>query len=64
MQALNLAFFQAYLTNQSQSLPYLSGSYLQYINQQPFTFSILQSLTEEDLQKAIENFSKRLSNIN
>ncbi|GGA22118.1 alpha/beta hydrolase [Okeania sp. KiyG1] len=64
MQALNLAFFQVYLTNQSQSLPYLSGSYLQYINQQPFIFSVLQSLTEEDLQKAIDNFSERLSNIN
>lgn len=64
MQTLGLAFFQTYLTNQSQSLPYLSGSYLQYINQQPFNFSVLQSLTEEDLQKAIDSFSKRFTDIN
>ncbi|MDY7008224.1 MAG: alpha/beta hydrolase [Cyanobacteriota bacterium] len=64
MQTLGLAFFQTYLINQSQSLPYLSGSYLQFINQQPFNFSVLRSLTEEDLQQAIDSFSKRFSDIN
>ncbi|NES05235.1 MAG: alpha/beta hydrolase [Okeania sp. SIO2F4] len=58
LQALSLAFFRAYLQNQSQSLLYLSHSYLQYLNQKPFTFSLLKSLTEEDIQRIINNFSE------
>ena len=59
IKLLSSAFFQVYLQNQSQSLPYLSEPYLQYLNQQPFTFSLLKSLTEEDIQKAIDNFSEK-----
>ena len=56
LQALSVAFFQVYLQNQSQSLLYLSESYLQYLNQEPFTFSLLKSLTEVDIQKVLESY--------
>ncbi|MEB3342570.1 alpha/beta hydrolase [Okeania sp.] len=58
LQALSLAFFQSYLQNKSQSLLYLSQPYLEYLNQEPFTFSLLKFLTEEDMQKIIDSFSK------
>ncbi|MGD1807305.1 alpha/beta hydrolase [Dapis sp. BLCC M126] len=61
LQALSLAFFQAYLQNQSQSLLYLSQPYLQYLNQEPFTFSLLKSLTENDIQRIIDNFSEQVT---
>ena len=61
LQALSLAFFQAYLQNQSQSLLYLSQPYLQYLNQEPFTFSLLKSLTEDDIQRIIDNFSEQVT---
>ncbi|MGK7918601.1 MAG: alpha/beta hydrolase [Trichodesmium sp.] len=58
LQALSLAFFQGYLQNESQSLLYLSNSYLEYLQQEPFIFSLLKSLTEEDIQKAIDNLDE------
>ena len=60
LQALSVAFFQVYLQNQSQSLPYLSESYLQYLNQEPFTFSLLKSLTEVDIQRVLDNFYEQV----
>jgi len=61
LQALSVAFFQVYLQNQSQSLQYLSESYLQYLNEQPFTFSLLKSLTEADIQRALDNFYEQVT---
>ena len=61
LQALSVAFFQVYLQNQSQSLLYLSESYLQYLNQEPFTFSLLKSLTEVDMQRVLDNFYKQVT---
>ncbi len=61
LQALSLAFFKVYLQNQSQSLLYLSEPYLQYLNQEPFTFSLLKSLTAADIQRAIDNFSEQVT---
>ena len=61
LQALSLAFFRVYLQNQSQSLLYLSQPYLQYLNQEPFTFSLLKSLTEADIQRIIDNFSEQVT---
>ncbi|MDE5093093.1 MAG: alpha/beta hydrolase [Trichodesmium sp. St11_bin5] len=56
LQALSVAFFRVYIQNQSESLLYLSESYLQYLNQEPFTFSLLKSLTEVDIQKVLESY--------
>ncbi|MCL2930126.1 MAG: alpha/beta hydrolase [Trichodesmium sp. MAG_R01] len=58
LQALSVAFFRVYIQNQSESLLYLSESYLQYLNQEPFTFSLLKSLTEVDIQKVLESYDK------
>ncbi|NEQ37231.1 MAG: alpha/beta hydrolase [Okeania sp. SIO3I5] len=61
LQTLSVAFFQVYLQNQSQSLQYLSESYLQYLNQEPFTFTLLKSLTEADIQRALDNFYEQVT---
>ncbi|MEM1170641.1 MAG: alpha/beta hydrolase [Cyanobacteria bacterium P01_H01_bin.35] len=61
LQALSLAFFQAYVQNKSQSLLYLSQSYLKYVNQEPFSFSLLKSLTKDDIQRIIDNFSEQVT---
>ena len=60
LQALSLAFFQVYIDNQPTLLPYLSNSYLQSLQKEGFIFSLLKSLTEADIEKAIDNSANRI----
>lgn len=44
LKALNLAFFQVYLANDSNYRPYLSASYAQEISEDPYNLILLKSL--------------------
>jgi predicted dienelactone hydrolase/ABC-type amino acid transport substrate-binding protein len=55
-KSLNVAFFEAYLRNRAEFLPYLSSSYAQAVSQgQPLDLNVIQSLTPEDLETAYGN---------
>ena len=50
---LNIAFFETYLRDRSEFLPYLSSTYAQAISQdKPMSLRIIQSLTPEELEAA------------
>ncbi|MGB3511998.1 MAG: alpha/beta hydrolase [Microcoleaceae cyanobacterium] len=59
-QALSLAFFQVYIDNQSDLLPYLSNSYLQHITTEVLIFNLLKSLTEADLERVRKDFTNSI----
>ncbi len=52
-KGLNVAFFEAYLRDRSEFLPYLSSSYAEAISQdKPMSLAIIQTLTSEELETA------------
>ena len=52
-KGLNIAFFEAYLRDRDEFLPYLSPAYAQAISQEnPLNMEIIQSLTPEELEVA------------
>lgn len=51
LKALNLAFFRAYLTNDSNYLPYLSAAYAQAISEDPYNLILLRSIDQRLLRK-------------
>ncbi|MDJ0555067.1 MAG: alpha/beta hydrolase [Microcoleaceae cyanobacterium MO_207.B10] len=60
LQVLSLAFFQIYVHNQPKLLSYLTNYYMQNLTQEGFVFSLLKSLTESDLEEAINNSVNRV----
>lgn len=59
LQAISLLFFNSYIRNEREYLLYLSPGYIQRLEQAPFGLSIVDSLTEEELQSIISNPSPR-----
>ena len=55
LRALGLAFFKTYILNQAESRSYLSESYLQTIREEPFNPSVVESLTEAQIEEAINS---------
>lgn len=55
LRALGLAFFKTYILNQPESRSYLSESYLQTIREEPFNPSVVESLTEAQIEEAINS---------
>ena len=52
-KGLNVAFFEAYLRNSSEFLPYLNSTYAQAISQdKPMSLGVIQSLTPQELETA------------
>ncbi|MGK7897199.1 MAG: alpha/beta fold hydrolase [Xenococcus sp. (in: cyanobacteria)] len=52
-KGLNIAFFEAYLRDRDEFLPYLSSAYARSISQEnPMNLEIIQSLTPEELETA------------
>lgn len=52
-KSLNVAFFEAYLRDRPEFLPYLSSAYAQAISQDnPMSLEIIQSLTPQELETA------------
>ena len=52
-KALNIAFFETYLRDRGEFLPYLSSAYAQAISQgNPMSLEIIQSLSPEELEIA------------
>jgi predicted dienelactone hydrolase len=54
MNLLSLAFFQTYLADRADYRPYLSAAYTQAISQNPLKLSLIQELTEEELEQVIQ----------
>ena len=54
LKALSTAFFKTYITERSEYNIYLSPSYIESINTNPFKFYLIQSLTEIQLEKALD----------
>jgi predicted dienelactone hydrolase len=53
LKAVSTAFFRSYLLNQQQSLSYLNQSYVQTLVPQPFSVSLIKSLTSNQLQQVL-----------
>ena len=54
VKALSVPFFETYIAEQSNYLPYLSTDYVNTISQQPLPLSLIKSLTDEQLQEAFK----------
>ncbi|MEA5501095.1 alpha/beta hydrolase [Limnoraphis robusta Tam1] len=53
MNALSVAFFGAYVTEDLQYKPYLQAAYGQEIGEDPYTLSVLKSLTPTEFSKVV-----------
>ncbi|WP_017721877.1 alpha/beta hydrolase [Kamptonema formosum] len=53
--ALSLAFFQTYIANQPQYRLYLQPSYISTLSRNPLPLSLIESLSESDLQQALKD---------
>lgn len=58
LKAISLVFFNSYLRNETEYLPFLSPGYIERIEQAPFGLSIVDSLTEAELQAIINDPSQ------
>lgn len=54
VSALSLAFFQTHLAGQAEYRPYLQPSYVSTLSRDPLPLSLIQSLSESELQRALE----------
>jgi len=52
LKAFSLAFFESYLQNQPEYLPYLSQTYVNTIEAQPFNLSLIEGLSQEQVRQA------------
>lgn len=57
LNALSVAFFKNYLTNQSEFQPFLTANYAKMISQSPLNLSIVQNLTATQLTEILNNNS-------
>ncbi|MGF1491120.1 MAG: alpha/beta hydrolase [Microcoleaceae cyanobacterium] len=55
LRAMSLAFFNRYLLKQTEYSPYVSQAYMSLLDELPFVLNILEQLTQEDVQRAIQN---------
>ncbi|MFM6191042.1 alpha/beta hydrolase [Planktothrix sp.] len=53
LKAISLVFFNAYIRNQTEYLPYLNAGYIQRQETSPFSLSIVNSLTQDEIKSAI-----------
>ncbi|MFZ1028559.1 MAG: alpha/beta hydrolase [Limnoraphis robusta] len=53
VNAMSLAFFQVYVSNQTNYQPYLRSSYAAWISQEPHTLSFLSSSTSHQLTEVL-----------
>lgn len=58
LKAISLVFFNSYIRNEAEYLPFLSPGYIERIEQAPFGLSIVDSLTEAELQAIISDPSQ------
>lgn len=61
LKALSVAFMETNLLNNSEYRAYLQPSYAQYISQEPFKVSLLNSLTTEQFMQALRNSPNKKS---
>lgn len=60
MKVLSVAFFEFYVANQPEYQAYLTPSYIRYLSQEPLPLSLVRSLSEAELQLALERPSPEL----
>ncbi len=53
LKAISLVFFNSYIRNQTEYLPYLNAGFIQGNETTPFSLSIVNSLTQEEIESAI-----------
>ena len=58
LKAISLVFFNSYIRKEAEYLPFLSPGYIERIEQAPFGLSIVDSLTEAELQAIISDPSQ------
>ncbi|MGA9378438.1 MAG: hypothetical protein WBV73_06675, partial [Phormidium sp.] len=54
MKALSVAFFKLYVADRPEYQAYLTPSYIRYLSQEPLPLSLVRSLSEAELQLALE----------
>ncbi|MFB2938891.1 alpha/beta hydrolase [Aerosakkonemataceae cyanobacterium BLCC-F154] len=54
MKALSVAFFKLYVADRPEYQAYLTPAYIQYLSQEPLSLGLVRSLTEAELQLALE----------
>ncbi|HAN73577.1 MAG TPA: hypothetical protein DCQ63_04260 [Planktothrix sp. UBA8402] len=58
LKAISLVFFNSYIRGQTEYLPYLNAGYIQRLETSPFSLTIVNSLTSEDIHTAISKVRK------
>ncbi len=58
LKAISLVFFNSYIRDEVEYLPFLSPGYIKRMEQAPFGLSIIDSLTKEELQAIISDPSQ------
>ncbi|CAD0230989.1 MULTISPECIES: alpha/beta hydrolase [Planktothrix] len=58
LKAISLVFFNSYIRGQAEYLPYLNAGYIQRVETSPFSLTIVNSLTQENIQEAIHKVRK------
>jgi predicted dienelactone hydrolase len=58
LKAISLVFFNSYIRGQAEYLPYLNAGYIQRVETSPFSLTIVNSLTQENIQEAIRKVRK------
>jgi predicted dienelactone hydrolase len=58
LKAISLVFFNSYIRGQTDYLPYLNAGYIQRQGTSPFSLTIVNSLTPEDIHTAISKVRK------
>ncbi|MFB2875620.1 alpha/beta hydrolase [Floridanema aerugineum] len=60
IKAWSVAFFKFYVANDPEYKAYLTPSYIRYLSQEPLPLSLVRSLSEAELQLALERPSPEL----
>ena len=55
-KAMNKAFFEYYIANNADYLPYLQSSYAKYLSEEPFLIHLIGASSVEAIKQAIEDF--------
>ncbi|HBW56372.1 MAG TPA: hypothetical protein DEF27_00665, partial [Oscillatoriales bacterium UBA8482] len=58
LKAISLVFFNSYIRGQTEYLPYLNAGYIQRLETSPFSLTIVNKLTQENIQEALSKVRK------
>jgi predicted dienelactone hydrolase len=58
LKGISLVFFNSYIRGQTEYLPYLNAGYIQRLETSPFSLTIVNKLTQENIQEALSKVRK------